>query len=60
MGVNCRLDAIDRVETVPDDFEPFKNWRIHPLKGIWAVTVYENRRIIFCFVNSAAEDLDYH
>ena len=56
------LDAIDNTNSVPQDFEPFKNWHIHPLKGdlngFWSLDVTGNCRIIFRFVSGDAEDLD--
>ena len=56
------LDAIDNANSVPQDFEPFKNWRIHPLKGeldgFWSLDLTGNWRIIFRFVSGNAEDLD--
>lgn len=56
------LDIIDNVEDVPQDFEPFKNLRLHPLKGklkkFWSVDVTGNYRIIFRFENKNAYDLD--
>ena len=56
------LDAIDNAQSVPNDFEPFKNWRIHPLKGnlngFWSLDVTGSWRIIFRFMGGNAEDLD--
>jgi proteic killer suppression protein len=56
------LDAIDNANTVPQDFEPFKSWRIHPLKGelegYWSLDVTGNWRLVFRFVNGNAEDLN--
>ena len=56
------LDAIDNAVVVPQDFEPFRNWRIHPLKGqlkgFWSLDVTGNYRIVFRFINGNAEDLD--
>jgi proteic killer suppression protein len=56
------LDSIDNAGIVPQDFEPFKSWRIHPLKGdlagYWSLDVTGNWRLIFRFVNGKAEDLD--
>ncbi len=47
---------------MPQDFEPFKSWSIHPLKGdykdFWSLDVTGNWRIIFRFNNGNAEDLD--
>jgi len=57
------LDTINDAEIVPQDFEPFKNWRIHPLKGdlkgYWSLDVSGNWRIIFRFENGNAELLDF-
>jgi proteic killer suppression protein len=56
------LDIIDNIEEVPQDFEPFKNLRLHPLKGklkgFWSVDVTGNFRIIFKFENKNAYDID--
>lgn len=47
------LELIDSVESVPRDFEFFRSWKIHRLKGdfrgYWSITVKENWRIIFQF-----------
>ena len=57
------LEVIDSAQKVPQDFEFFRSWRIHPLqgkwKGYWSLTVKENWRIIFRFVGQDAFDLDY-
>ena len=57
------LEVIDSAQTVPQDFEFFRSWKIHPLKGkwkgFWSVTVKENWRIIFRFIGQDAFDLDY-
>ncbi len=57
------LEAIDSVQLVPQDFEFFRSWKIHPLKGslkgYWSLTVKENWRIIFRFDGQNAFDLDY-
>ena len=57
------LEVIDSVHKVPQDFEFFRSWKIHPLKGdwkgYWSLTVKENWRIIFRFENEQAFDLDY-
>ena len=56
------LDLINDVEEVPQDFEPFRNLRIHPLKGelkdFWSLDVTGNWRIIFKFENGHAYELD--
>ena len=56
------LDLLDSVEEVPQDFEAFKNLRIHPLKGelkdFWSLDVTGNYRIIFKFKNKSAYDID--
>ena len=57
------LEVIDSAQLVPQDFEFFKSWRIHPLKGdlkgVWSLTVKENWRIIFEFDGENAFNLDY-
>ena len=57
------LEVIDSAQLVPQDFEFFRSWKIHPLKGkwkgFWSVTVKENWRIIFRVVDQDAFDLDY-
>jgi toxin HigB-1 len=57
------LELIDSAQKVPQDFEFFKSWKIHPLKGewkgFWRVTVKENWPIIFRFVDQNAFDIDY-
>jgi toxin HigB-1 len=57
------LDVIDSAKTVPNDFEPFKNWHIHQLSGVYkdfrSVKVNKNYRIIFRFDGQDAHDLDY-
>lgn len=57
------LEVIDSARVVPQDFEFFRSWKIHPLrgelKGFWSLTVKENWRIIFRFENQDAFDLDY-
>lgn len=56
------LDLLDNVEEVPQDFEPFKFLRIHPLKGelkgFWSLNVTANFRIIFKFKNNNCYDID--
>jgi proteic killer suppression protein len=57
------LELIDSAQSVPQDFEFFRSWKIHPLKGnlkgYWSLTVKENWRIIFRFDGKNAFDLDY-
>ena len=57
------LEVIDSVQQVPQDFDFFRSWKIHPLKGewkgYWSLTVKENWRIIFRFENQDAFDLEY-
>lgn len=57
------LNAIHLAQQVPQDFELFKHWRIHPLKGelkgYWSLTVKENWRIIFKFDSQDAYDINY-
>lgn len=56
------LELLDNVEIVPQDFEAFKNLRIHPLKGelkgFWSLDVTDNYRIIFKFKDKNAYDID--
>ncbi len=56
------LDLLNTVTEVPQDFEPFKNYRIHPLKGdltgFWSLDVTGNYRILFKFENKNAYDVD--
>ena len=55
------LDLLNDANFVPKDFEPFRNLRIHPLKGdlknFWSLDVTGNFRIIFRFENGNAYDL---
>lgn len=57
------LEVIDSAQSVPQDFEFFRSWKIHPLKGnlkgYWSLTVKENWRIVFRFDGNNAFDLDY-
>jgi proteic killer suppression protein len=57
------LEVVDSANQIPQDFEFFKSWRIHPLKGefkgYWSLTVNENYRLIFRFDGEDAHDLDY-
>jgi proteic killer suppression protein len=57
------LEVIDSAQQVPNDFEFFRSWKIHPLKGelkgFWSLTVKENWRIIFRIEGQDAFDLDY-
>lgn len=56
------LDILNAVTEVPQDFEPFKNYRLHPLKGdlkgYWSIDVTGNWRILFKFDNGNAYDID--
>lgn len=61
------LEIIDCAQLIPHDFEFFRSWKIHPLKGdlkgYWSLTVKENWRIIFRFDGQNTFDpdyLDYH
>lgn len=57
------LDAIDSLNDIPKDFEPFRSWRPHQLrgeyKGYWSLDITGNYRIIFRFENGNAYDLIY-
>lgn len=60
--VRLILDLLDNVEAVPQDFEPFKKLRIHPLKGdlkgFWSLDVTGNYRIVFKFEDKNAYEID--
>jgi proteic killer suppression protein len=60
--IRLLLDLLNDVEQVPQDFEPFKNLRIHPLKGLlkdfWSLDVTSNYRLIFKFENKNVFDID--
>ena len=55
------LARLDAARTVTDMDMP--GFRLHPLKGrfkgLWAVTVRANWRVIFRFDDGGAEDVDY-
>ncbi len=55
--------VLDSAQSVPQDFEFFRSWKIHPLKGnlkgYWSLTVKENWRIIFRFDGKHTFDIDY-
>ncbi len=57
------LDAIDSLNNVPKDFEPFRSWRPHQLQGeykrYWSLDITGNYRIIFQFENGNAYNLIY-
>ncbi|WP_257670601.1 type II toxin-antitoxin system RelE/ParE family toxin [Parapedobacter tibetensis] len=57
------LDAIDSLNDVPKDFEPFRSWGPHQLqgeyKGYWSLDITGNYRIIFQFDNGNACNLIY-
>ena len=57
------LEVIDSAKLVPQDFLFFRSWKIHPLKGnlkgYWALTFKENRRVVFEFNGSEAFNIDY-
>lgn len=54
------LAALDAAGNIEDLDRP--SFRLHPLvgkrKGQWAVTVRSNWRIVFCFVDGDATDVD--
>lgn len=56
------MDLLNDVNAVPQDFEPFKNLGIHPLKGtlkgFWSLDVTGNWRLIFKFENGNVYDID--
>jgi proteic killer suppression protein len=55
------LDALDTSVTIEDMDLP--GFRLHPLKGelkgLWAVTVRANWRVIFRFADADAFEIDY-
>jgi len=55
------LSFLDRA-AVPDDVD-LPGWRLHPLKGalagFWSITISGNWRVMFRFVGSDVELLDY-
>ena len=57
------LRTINKVRQVPNDFEPFRNWNVHPLSGnmkdYWSIKVSKNFRITFRFDGQDAFDIDY-
>lgn len=56
------MDLLNDVTAVPQDFEPFKNLRVHPskgeLKGFWSLDVTGNWRIIFKFEGGNVYEVD--
>ena len=60
--VKIILDLLNDVNKVPQDFEPFRNLRIHPLKGVlkgfWSLDVTGNWCIIFKFENGNCLEVD--
>jgi proteic killer suppression protein len=60
--IRMLMDLLNDVNAVPQDFEPFKNLRIHPLKGalkgFWSLDVTGNWRLIFRFENGNLYDID--
>jgi proteic killer suppression protein len=56
------LDLLNDVEQIPQDFEAFKNLRVHPLKGdmagFWSLDVTGNYRIVFKFENKNVFDVN--
>lgn len=57
------LEVIDSAILISQDFEFYRSWRIHPLKGnsrgYWSLTVKKNWRITFRFDGQNAFDLNY-
>jgi len=55
------LSFLDRA-AIPDDVD-LPGWRLHPLKGalagFWSITVNSNWRVVFRFVGSDVELIDY-
>ena len=60
--IRLLLDLLNDVEQVPQDLEPFRNLRIHPLKGdlkdFWSLDITGNYRLIFKFENKNVLDID--
>ena len=60
--IRLLLDLLNDVEQVPQDFEPFRNLRIHLLKGdlkdFGSLDVTSNHRLIFKFENKNVFDID--
>jgi proteic killer suppression protein len=56
------LDLLNDTEQVPQDFEPFRNLRIHSLRGdlkdFWSLDVTGNYRIIFKFESKNVFEID--
>ena len=56
------LLAIDTATSI-EEIVLFPGWRLHPLKGdlaeYWSLTVSGNWRLIFCFEEGDAYDLDF-
>ena len=60
--IRLLLDLLNDVEQVPQDSEPFRNLRIHPLKGdlkdFGSLDITVNYRLIFKFENKNVFDID--
>lgn len=56
------MNVIEYLEKVLQDLYPFKNLRLHPLKGdlkcFWSLDLSGNWRILFRFENGHAYDVD--
>ena len=63
LKIEMILEVIDSAKNVPQDFESFKNWQLHQLKGdlqeFWSIKVNKNYRIVFIFDGQNAFELDY-
>lgn len=61
--IEQRLEFIDTVTQVPQDFGAFPGWKIHKLSGglkdYWSIWVSGNYRIIFRWDGQNAHDVDY-
>jgi len=61
--IEQRLEFIDTVTQVPQDFGAFPGWKVHKLSGelkdCWSIWVSGNYRIIFRWDGQNAHDVDY-
>ena len=61
--IEQRLEFIDTVTQIPQDFGAFPGWKIHKLsgnlKGFWSIRVSGNYRIIFKWDGQNVYDVDY-
>ena len=61
--IEQRLEVIDSLNLVPQDFGAFPGWKVHKLSGdlkdYWSIRVSGNYRIIFKWDGQNAFDVDY-